>query len=48
MCYAGKFYRNLADNIDTFLGSDFYGRIASNAELPLEDVQKYLLVTSDF
>ena len=24
--YVGKFYRNLADNVYTFLGSDFYGR----------------------
>ena len=26
--YVGSFYRNLADNIDNFLGSKFYGRIA--------------------
>ena len=23
--YVGNFYRNLADNVDDFLGSDFYG-----------------------
>ena len=46
--YMGKFYRNLANNVDTFLGSYFYGRIANNAELPSEDVQKYLPATSNF
>ena len=25
----GSFYRNLAHNVDNFLGSDFYGRIAN-------------------
>ena len=42
----GSFYRNLADNIDT--SSDFYSRIADDANIPKEDVQKYLLATSDF
>ena len=46
--YVGKFYRNLADNIDDFTGSDFYSRIASDASIPREDVQKYILATSDF
>ena len=46
--YVGKFYRNLADNIDTFLGSNFYGRITNDADIPSEDVQKYILATSDF
>ena len=36
--YIGKFYRNLADNVDTILGSDFYGRIANDADIPSEDV----------
>ena len=45
--YMGSFYRNLADNVDNFLGSDFYGRIASDANIPPEDVQKYILATSD-
>ena len=45
--YVGSFYRNLADNIDNFLGSDFYGRIV-NVNIPSEDLQKYLLATSDF
>ena len=44
--YVGSFYRNLADNIDT--GSDFYSRIAAYADIPREDVQKYILGTSDF
>ena len=46
--YVDSFYRNLADNVDTFLGSDFYGRIAKDADLPSEHVQKYILATSDF
>ena len=40
----GKFYRNF----DTFLGSDFYGKIASDAYIPSEDVQKFILATSGF
>ena len=30
-----------------FLGSDFYGRITNDADVP-SDVQKYILATSDF
>ena len=45
--YVGRFYRNLADNVDNFLGSDFYGRITNDADIPPEDVQKYFLATSD-
>ena len=44
----GRFYRNLADNVDNFLGSDFYGQIASNYGTPSGDIQKYILATSDF
>ena len=44
--HVGSFYRNLADNID--IGSDFYWRITADANIPREDVQKYILVTSDF
>ena len=44
--YVGSFYRNLADRIDT--DSDFYSKIANDANIPKEDVQKYLLATSDF
>ena len=46
--YMGRFYRNLADTVDNVLGSDFYGRIANDADIPSDDVQKYILVTSDF
>ena len=46
--YVGKFHRNLADNVDPFLGSDFCGRITNDAEIPSEDVQKYIQATSDF
>ena len=46
--YFGSFYRNLADNVDNFLGSDFYEQIANDYNLPLEDVQKYILAMSDF
>ena len=44
--YVGGFYRNLADSIDT--SSDFYSRIADDVKISKEDVQKYLLATSDF
>ena len=44
--YVGSFYRNLADNINT--DSDFYSRIAADADIPEEDVQKCILATSDF
>ena len=44
--YVGSFYRNLADNIDN--GSDFFSRITADANIPREDVQKYILTTSDF
>ena len=46
--YVGRFYRNLADNVDNFLGSDFYGQIASNYDTPSDNIQKYILATSDF
>ena len=47
--YVGKFYRNLADNVDhDFLGSDFCERTANDADIPSADVQKYILATSDF
>ena len=29
--YVGSFYVNLVDNINNFIGSDFYGKIASDA-----------------
>ena len=46
--YIGNFYINLADNIDNFPGSDFYLRITADADIPREDVQKYILATSDY
>ena len=46
--YMGSFYRHLVDNIDNVLGSAFFGRIANDANIPSEDVQKYLLATSNF
>ena len=46
--FVGSFYRNLSDNVDNFLGSDFYSRITADADIPKEDVQKYILATSDF
>ena len=30
------------------MGSDFYGRIANGYDIPSDDVQKYILATSDF
>ena len=44
--YIGKFCRNLGDNVDNFLRSEFYGRIANDAEISSEDVQKYILPTT--
>ena len=44
--YVGSFYRNLADNIDN--SSDFFSRITEDVDIPREDVQKYILATSDF
>ena len=46
--YVGSFYRNLADNVDNFIGLDFYSRITADADIPQEDVQKYILATYDF
>ena len=43
--YVGSFYRNLADNVEN--GSDFFSRITANADIPREDIQKYILATSD-
>ena len=46
--YVCSFYKNLADNVDNFLVLDFYGRINNDADIHSEDVQKYILATSDF
>ena len=32
--YIGSFYRNLADNVDNFVGSDFYSQITKDSDLP--------------
>ena len=44
--YMGSFYRNVADNVDNFLGSDFYSRIATDSDIPTEDVQNTLSLKS--
>ena len=46
--YLGNFYRNLADNIDSFTDCYFYSRIAADTNIPKQDVQKNIMVTSDF
>ena len=46
--YVGSFYRNLLDNVDNFIGTDFYGPIPNDSNIPTEDMQKYILATSDF
>ena len=46
--YLGNFYRNLADNIDSFTDCYFYSRIAADTNIPKQDVQKHIMVTSDF
>ena len=43
--HVGSFCRNLADYLDNLLGSDFY---ANDYDIPFDDVQKYILATSDF
>ena len=46
--YVGKFYRNLADNINNFLDSDLFSQMSKDYDIPNEDLQKYILATSDF
>ena len=46
--YVEGFYRNLAENVHNFIGSDFYSKITADVGIPREDVQKYILATSDF
>ena len=45
--YVGNFYRNLADRVDNVL-SNFLSAISSDINIPKDNVQKYLLATSDF
>ena len=44
--YVGSFYQNLADNVDMVL--IFFSRITADADIPREDIQKYILATSHF
>ena len=46
--YVDNFYRNLDDNVNNFIGSEFYGITADDSNRPPEHVKKYILVTSDF
>ena len=46
--YVWSFFQNLADNVDTFMGSHFYGRITNYSNIPSENIQKYILATSGF
>ena len=41
-CYVGRFYRNLANNVDSTVNSDFDGRNTNHKE------DKYLLATRNF
>lgn len=34
----GRFYRNLADNVDSSLGSNSYGKITNDGHIPTDDV----------
>ena len=43
--FVGRFYSDLANNVDSAVNSNFYGRIANEVDIPSEDVQKYLLTT---
>ena len=36
--YVGSFYKNLADNVNNLVGSDFYSQIAADSDIPKEDV----------
>ena len=45
--YVGNFYRKLADRADN-VQSNFLSAIPSDTSIPKDDVQKYLLATSDF
>ena len=45
--YVGNVYRNLSDRVDN-VQSNFLSAISNDASIPKDDVQKYLLATSDF
>ena len=46
--YMGRFYRNRADNVNSFLGSNFYRKITSDYDIPSDDIKKYILTARDF
>ena len=46
--YVGSFYRKLADNVDNFIGSDFYSRIIYDSDILNDNVREYILVTPGF
>ena len=46
--YIGRFYRNLADIVDNFGGSEFYARIVNDFDIPSDDVQKSFIAAIDF
>lgn len=46
--YLGNFYWNLADNVDNFIGYDYNGKVANDANIPSEDLKKYMFATYDF
>ena len=45
--YVGNFYRNLADRVDN-VQSNFLSAISNDTSILKDDVQKYVLATSDF
>ena len=45
--YVGNFYRNLNDKINN-VQSNFLSAISADTSVPKDDIQKYLLATSDF
>ena len=45
--YVGNFYRNLNHKVDN-VQSNFLSAISADTKIPKDDVQKYLLATSDF
>ena len=48
VAFMGKFYKNLAQDNDSSVNQNFCSKIAKDAEPLSEDVQKYILATSDF
>ena len=42
-----KLYKNLAQNVNSTVGPEFYGCVAIDTTMSMEEIQKYLLATSD-